>query len=75
MTMGESEAKRKWMKENTVIIAAKLYRKNDNDILDYLQGKQTATVIKAALREYMQNHPAEVIGEEPPPWLDDELPL
>lgn len=57
MAMGESEAKRKWMKENTVIVAAKLYRKNDMDILDYLQDKQTATVIKAALREYMKNHP------------------
>lgn len=57
MTIPESQ--RRWMKENTVVINARLTRNQDQDILDYLKNRPTATVIKAALREYMQNHPDE----------------
>ena len=56
MDMYESEAKRKWQKENTVQISVKLQKTTDKDILDYLDGKQKQTVIKAALREYIENH-------------------
>ena len=52
----ESEAKRKWQKENTVFIGVKLQKSTDADILQFLEGKQRQTVIKSALREYIQNH-------------------
>ena len=55
--MPDSEAKSKWMKENTTMVTVKMMNKSDADILKYLEGKQKATIIKAALREYMENHP------------------
>lgn len=61
---GDSEAKKKWDKENMVFVAFKLFRKinekqNDQDIIDYLQDKTKGEVIKAALREYIENHKEE----------------
>lgn len=61
---GDSEAKKKWDKENMVFVAFKLFRKinekqNDQDIIDFLQDKTKGEVIKAALREYMKNHKEE----------------
>ena len=55
--MPDSEAKRRWIKEHTVMITAKLNKNTDRDILTYLQDKALATTIKAALREYMERHP------------------
>ena len=48
--MMESEAKRKWQKENTVFIGVKLQKRTDADILEFLEGKQNQTEIKKALR-------------------------
>ena len=59
MNMYESEAKRKWQKENTVFIGVKLQKSTDADILAFLQDKQNQTTIKIALREYMENHKEE----------------
>lgn len=59
MNMYESEAKRKWQKENTVFIGVKLQKSTDADILAFLQGKPNQTTIKLALREYMKNHKEE----------------
>ena len=56
MNMYESEAKRKWQKENTVFIGVKLQKSTDADILAFLQDKPNQTTIKLALREYMENH-------------------
>lgn len=53
------ESQIRWMKENTVMINARLTKNTDADIIEYLEGKQKATLIKAAIREYMQNHPEE----------------
>ena len=61
----ESEAKRKWQKENTTFIGLKLQNGDtDTDIREFLQAEKARgngyqTVIKAALREYMTTHPAE----------------
>ncbi len=68
----ESEAKRKWQKENTVFIGVKLQKSTDADILQFLEGKQRQTVIKSALREYIQNHqPTEAQpAEEKKPAVD-----
>lgn len=62
--VGDSEAKKKWDKQNMVFVGFKLFRsvgdnKNDQDILDYLDGKVRGEIIKAALREYIKNHPEE----------------
>lgn len=59
MNMYESEAKRKWQKENTVFIGVKLQKSTDADILAFLQDKPNQTTIKLALREYMKNHKEE----------------
>ena len=61
MKMSDSEAKKKWVKENTVMVSFKLFKaigqnQNDQDILDYFEGKTRSEIIKAALREYIQNH-------------------
>ena len=51
-----SEKRKAWEKENTVVISIKLQRSTDADILRYLDGKSKQTIIKLALREYMENH-------------------
>lgn len=55
-----SDAQRKaqynWQKKGTVMVAARLQRKADADIIAFLEDKPNATIIKAALREYMKNH-------------------
>ena len=48
--MAESEAKKAWRKENTVIIKARLQRSTDADIIQYLEDKSPAGEIKRALR-------------------------
>ena len=54
--MPDSEAKKKWMKENFWLIAIKLHRKYDADIVAYLESKgaDKQKTMKAALREYMK---------------------
>lgn len=75
MDMYESEAKRKWQKENTVFIGVKLQKGDtDKDILSFLQDQKEKgigyqTVIKLALREYIANHPVE---EQKPFWEELE---
>ena len=66
--MPDSEAKKEWMRANTTMVTVKMTNKGDADILRYLDGKAKATVIKAALREYMKNHP------DRPFWEEDETP-
>ena len=53
----QKRATAKWQKNNTTIISIRLQHGSDKDILEYLEGKQKATAFKAALREYMKNHP------------------
>ena len=59
--MPDSEAKRRWMKENLLMIGFKLHRKNDADIIEYLEGigADKQKTMKTAIREYMKNHPNE----------------
>lgn len=55
--MGDSEAKKKWQRENTTGIGARLSNKTDDDILQFLESqkpKTTAAVIKEAIRAYMK---------------------
>lgn len=54
--MPDSPAKKKWLKENAVLVSFRLFKKTDMDIIEYMDGKPTAETIRAALREYMENH-------------------
>lgn len=58
--MPESEAKTRWMRENTTNLTIKFMHKSDADILAFLEGKTKATVIKEAIREYMENHKEDI---------------
>ena len=55
--MFDSEAKRNWMKQNTVQATIKINKNQDAELLEYFGGKVTATDIRIALKEYIQNHP------------------
>ena len=61
MKMPDSEAKKKWIKENTKVVSFKLMKKGDKDIIDFLEQRPVATTIKKSIREYMANHKDEVI--------------
>lgn len=57
--MPDSQAKKDWMRANTTMVSVKMTNKGDADILAFLEGKAKATVIKTALREYMERHSEE----------------
>lgn len=62
--MPDSEAKKKWMKENAIIFSIKLMKRSEADIVNYVEenlarGIGKNTLFKMALREYMENHPVE----------------
>ena len=46
-------------KKDSFFIGMKLQNSTDADIITFLQGKSKQTVIKAAIREYIANHPEE----------------
>lgn len=56
--MPDSEAKKKWAKENMLLIGLKLHRKHDSDIIEFLtdHNHEKQTIIKEALREYIKNY-------------------
>lgn len=57
MTMAkESDSHKRWAKENTIVFSTRLQKSTDADILAFLEGKAKQTIVKAALREYMENH-------------------
>lgn len=55
----DSEAKRRWTKENTVFIGLQLNKNTDSDILTYLDGRPKQTEIKRILKEYIANQAGE----------------
>ena len=62
--MPDSKAKRKWMEENTIVFSVKLMKRTEADLIAFFDTMQArgipkVTVIKAALREYMENHKEE----------------
>ena len=57
----DSEAKKAWNRENMVFLGVKLFKsingkRNDGDIIEFLDGKVKGELVKTALREYMENH-------------------
>lgn len=57
----DSEAKREWIRKNTRNIVVKLNNNTDADILRFLDTLTVsyASVVKQALREYMERHKEE----------------
>jgi hypothetical protein len=60
------ESERQWKKENTVMYGFRLQRSTDAALIEYLDGQPKQTIIKAALREYIERHPAGP-GPDPDP--------
>ncbi len=56
--MADSAAKRKWEKDNMFLLGLKFHRKNDADLIAFMEekGADKQKVIKQAMREYMANH-------------------
>lgn len=52
--MPDSEAKRRWIAENTTTITLKLNNRTDADILDALDGKPKQTEIKRMVRDTIE---------------------
>ena len=62
--MPDSEAKKNWIKENTIIFSVKLMKRTEDDIISFLnsnlqKGIGRNATIKLALREYIENHKEE----------------
>ena len=54
--MADSPAKKAWQKNNTVLIAMRLNKNQDEEIIEFLHGKNVAGTMKLALREFMEKH-------------------
>lgn len=57
--MPDSEAKRRWISENTTMVTLKLNHRTDADILAALEGKARQTEIKRLLRAALAAESAE----------------
>ena len=57
--MPDSEAKKRWGKENMLLIGLKLHRTKDADIIEYLDGKPRQTIIKDAIRRMIATETAQ----------------
>ena len=59
--MPDSEAKKKWMAENSIVFSVKFMRTTEADMMEYMEkrlkeGVDKGPLSKKALREYMKNH-------------------
>ena len=59
--MPDSQAKRDWMKANSVNVVVKIMRRTEADLLEFLdqeaaKGQTKASVVKKALRYYRDHH-------------------
>ncbi len=53
----QSKAKADWMKENSKMYGVRVMKNTESDIFDFLRCVENpSATIKAALREYMENH-------------------
>ena len=59
MTAKESEAHKRWMRENSKIYGIRIMKNSEPDLWEFLQGKESSAIIKLALREYINNHKEE----------------
>ena len=71
LTEAQRRAQYKWQKKATVMISVRLQRGSDADIIAYLDGEARQTIIKLALREYMNNHPKETTSSPDKPFWEE----
>ena len=64
--MADAPWKQKWDAENVRIYTFKLFRKKDQELIEYLENKNKGETIRLALREYMKFHP-DIESEETEP--------
>lgn len=57
MAMPDAPSKKRWDAENVRVFTVKLFRKTEQDVIEYLEPRNKREIICAALREYMANHP------------------
>ncbi len=55
----QSLAKTNWMKENSKVFGVRVMRTTEQDIFDYLEGKNASTEFKKGLRLLMEQENAE----------------
>jgi hypothetical protein len=56
-TKPETEAHKKWVKDNTVFIGIRLQNNTDKELIEFLSAQTSKQgAIKAALREYIASH-------------------
>lgn len=51
--MPDAPSKVRWDKENTVLMTVKFQRKSDQDVIDFLEGKNKRDTVCEAIRFYM----------------------
>ena len=56
MSMPDAPSKKRWDAENVVIYTVKFMRKTDQDVIEFLQGKNRRNTICEAIRYYIENH-------------------
>lgn len=57
--MAEAPSKKRWNAEFTTVFSVRLMKKTDQDVIDFLEGKNKRDILLKAFREYMKNHPDE----------------
>ena len=55
----DSASKKKWDAQNTLIYTIKFMRKTDQDVIDFLQGKNRKETICKVVRYYIEHHKEE----------------
>lgn len=56
MSMPDSPSKRRWDAENTFRITVKFQKKSDQDVIDFLDGKNKRDAVCEAIRFYIEHH-------------------
>lgn len=54
--MPDSPSKKKWEAENILLIAIKLNRSKDKDIINFIENKNKHDAICEAVRYYIEHH-------------------
>ena len=57
--MPDSEAKARWIRENSVIYTVKFMKKTDQDVIDFLDGKNKRNTICDLVRFWIEHHKGE----------------
>lgn len=59
MNMPDPPSKQRWDAKNAYIMTVKLMRRTDEDVIDFLDGKNRRDTILEVVRYYIENHGGE----------------